>query len=172
MENDVPRMVRTPWSEDEIPFETAAEIGTRKVIQEHSTIGLLITTDGSITDIPRQDYIEAEERVVNELKECNKPFVMLLNSKNPNNAETENLRCELEDKYDIPVISANILDLTEKDITEIFSKVLEEFPVSEISFKLPDWFNMLRYTHSAVLSSTYIKKQHFFRIFCFFTVYT
>ena len=83
LEDDVPRMVRTPWSEDEIPFETAAEIGTRKVIQEHSTIGLLVTTDGSITDIPRQDYVEAEERVVRELKELNKPFAIVLNSSNP-----------------------------------------------------------------------------------------
>lgn len=143
MEGDLPRMVKTPWSEQEIPFVSAAETGTHKVIRDHSTIGLIVTTDGSITDIPRESYVKAEERVVNELKECNKPFVMLLNSKNPNNSETENLRCELEDKYDVPVISANILDLTEKDIKEVFSRVLEEFPVTEISFKLPNWFNML-----------------------------
>ena len=83
MENDVPRMVKTPWSEEEIPFEVAAEVGTKKVITEHSTIGILVTTDGSITEIPREDYIEAEERVVRELKELNKPFVIVLNTNNP-----------------------------------------------------------------------------------------
>ena len=91
LEDDMPRMVKTPWSEDEIPFEKAAEIGTRKVIQEHSTIGILVTTDGSITDIPREDYIEAEERVVRELKELNKPFIILLNSDSPYSESTKNL---------------------------------------------------------------------------------
>ena len=100
LEDDMPRMVKTPWSEDEIPFEKAAEIGTRKVIQEHSTIGILVTTDGSITDIPREDYIEAEERVVRELKELNKPFIILLNSDSPYSESTKNLARKLEDKYE------------------------------------------------------------------------
>lgn len=143
LEGNMPRMVRTPWSDEELPFAKAAETGTHKVICDHSTIGLVVTTDGSITDIPRENYIAAEERVVRELKECGKPFVILLNSKEPNSNSTETLRCELEEKYDVPVIASNALDLTEKDITEMFSRVLEEFPVSEISFKLPNWFNML-----------------------------
>ena len=96
LEDDVPRMVKTPWSDEEIPFELAAEIGTKKVIQEHSTIGLVVTTDGSITDIPRQDYIEAEERVVNELKELNKPFVIILNSNSPYSDSTIDLAIKLE----------------------------------------------------------------------------
>lgn len=143
MEGDSPRMVKTPWSEEALPFAKAAETGTHKVICDHSTIGLVITTDGSITDIDRDSYVKAEERVVTELKELKKPFVVLLNSKNPKSDETENLRSELEKKYEVPVISSDILDLTEKDITDIFSRVLEEFPVTEISFKLPLWFNML-----------------------------
>lgn len=143
MEGENPRMVRTPWSEKELPFIEAAETGTHKVICDHSTIGLVITTDGSITDIPRESYVPAEERVVAELKEYKKPFVLLLNSKDPNGESTESLRSSLEKKYDTPVISANILELTEKDIKEMFSRVLEEFPATEISFKLPLWFNML-----------------------------
>ena len=142
-EDDGPRMVRTPWSESELPFIQAAEIGTHKVISDHSTIGLVITTDGSITDIPRESYIPAEERVITELKEYKKPFVVLLNSKNPTSEETCKLRSSLEEKYNVPVISSNILELKEKDITEVFSRVLEEFPVTEISIKLPLWFNML-----------------------------
>ena len=143
MEGDAPRMIRTPWSESELPFIEAAETGTHKVISDHSTIGLVITTDGTITDIPRESYVPAEERVVSELKEYKKPFVLLLNSKDPNSEYTKSLRKSLEEKYNTPVISANILDLQEKDITEVFSRVLEEFPVTEISFKLPLWFNML-----------------------------
>lgn len=143
MEGDAPRMVKTPWSEESLPFVEAAETGTHKVISDHSTIGLVITTDGSITDIPRENYIPAEERVIAELKEYKKPFVILLNSTEPTSEKAEKLRLSLEEKYDVPVVSSNILELTEKDITEVFSRVLEEFPVTEISFKLPLWFNML-----------------------------
>ena len=143
MEGDEPRMVKTPWADESLPFIEAAETGTHKVISDHSTIGLVITTDGSITDIPRENYVPAEERVIAELKECKKPFVILLNSAEPTNTKTEELRSSLEEKYNTPVISANILNLTEKDITDVFSRVLEEFPVTEISFKLPLWFNML-----------------------------
>ena len=116
MEDDAPRMVKTPWSTEEIPFETAAEIGTRKVIEEHSTIGILVTTDGSITEIPREDYIEAEERVVRELKELNKPFVIVLNTDNPNSDNAKQLAKELENKYNIPVIPTNCVNLGEEDI--------------------------------------------------------
>ena len=143
MEGDMPRMVKTPWSDNELPFIEAAETGTHKVISDHSTIGLVITTDGSITDIPRESYIDAEERVITELKEYKKPFVVLLNCKEPTSESSQALRSSLEEKYNVPVITSNILSLTEKDITEVFSRVLEEFPVTEISFKLPLWFNML-----------------------------
>lgn len=148
MEGDNPRMVRTPWSEKELPFIEAAETGTHKVISDHSTIGLVITTDGSITDIPRSSYIPAEERVISELKEYKKPFVILLNCKDPKSEDAEMLRSSLEEKYDVPVVSSNILQLTEKDLTQVFSRVLEEFPVTEISFKLPEWFNMLDINYS------------------------
>ena len=108
LEDDMPRMVKTPWSNEEIPFEQAAEIGTRKVIQEHSTIGILITTDGTITDIPRQDYIEAEERVVRELKEINKPFVIVLNTDDPSSDYTRELAQKLEKKYDNKAIKLSL----------------------------------------------------------------
>ena len=160
-EGDAPRMVRTPWSENELPFLDAAEMGTHKVISEHSTIGLVVTTDGSITDIPRENYIPAEERVITELKEYKKPFVVLLNSKEPNSSKTEELRSSLEAKYNVPVVSSNIIDLTEKDITNIFSRVLEEFPVTEISFKMPDWFNMLDLSYPLKQDIIAYVKEHF-----------
>ena len=147
MEDDMPRMVKTPWSDESVPFEKAAEIGTRKVITDHSTIGIVVTTDGSITDISRESYVPAEERVVNELKELKKPFVIVLNSKYPDSDQAENLRQELQDKYSVPVIASDIQNLSENDISSIFERVLEEFPVSEIGFKLPLWFNMLDYNY-------------------------
>ena len=107
LEDDMPRMVKTPWSDEEIPFETAAEIGTKKVIDEHSTIGVLVTTDGSITDIPREDYIQAEERVVNELKALNKPFIILLNSNDPSSNYTRELADKLSEKYGTTVMPIN-----------------------------------------------------------------
>lgn len=145
MEDDVPRMVKTPWSEEEIPFETAAEIGTRKVIEEHSTIGILVTTDGTITEIPREDYIEAEERVVRELKELNKPFVIVLNTDNPHSDSTKQLAKELEDKYNTPVIPTNCVNLGEEDINNIFGKVLYEFPIERVNINLPRWIESLDY---------------------------
>ena len=110
LEDDVPRMVKTPWSDEEMPFEQAAEIGTKKVIEEHSTIGIVMTTDGSFTDIPREDYVNAEERVVNELKSLNKPFVIVLNSENPNSEYTKELARSLEVKYETTVICINCSD--------------------------------------------------------------
>lgn len=146
-EDDQPRMVKTPWSSEEMPFEQAAEIGTKKVIEEHSTIGILITTDGSITEIPREDYVKAEERVVSELKAINKPFVILLNSENPNSSETISLANELSQKYNSTVIPINCANLSLNDITNIFSNILYEFPVSQINFKFPAWVNGLDLEH-------------------------
>lgn len=146
-EDDQPRMVKTPWSDEEMPFEQAAEIGTKKVIDEHSTIGILITTDGSITEIPREDYIKAEERVVSELKAINKPFVILLNSENPNNSSTIKLANELNQKYNSTVIPINCASLNMNDINNIFSNILYEFPVSQINFKFPAWINGLDIDH-------------------------
>ncbi len=145
MEDEAPRMVKTPWSSEEIPFETAAEIGTRKVIQEHSTIGILVTTDGSITEIPREDYVEAEERVVRELKELNKPFVIVLNTDNPYSDNVRQLAKELEDKYNTPVIPTNCVNLGEEDINNIFGKILYEFPIERVNINLPRWIESLDY---------------------------
>ena len=143
LEDDMPRMVETPWSEEEIPFEKAAEIGTRKVIQEHSTIGILVTTDGSITDIPREDYIEAEERVVRELKELNKPFIILLNSDSPYSESIKNLARKLEDKYSTTVIPTDCSNLELDDINNIFGKILYEFPIERININFPKWADRL-----------------------------
>ncbi len=148
LEDDVPRMVKTPWSTEEIPFELAAEIGTKKVIEEHSTIGVLITTDGSITDIPREDYIEAEERVVNELKALNKPFVIVLNSSAPTSEYTLGLASDLEEKYSCPVVPIDCSTLNNQDINNIFSKILYEFPIDTINISYPKWIDSLPDTHS------------------------
>ena len=147
MEEDVPRMVKTPWSDEEIPFEEAAEIGTRKVITEHSTIGILVTTDGSITEIPREDYVEAESRVVAELKALNKPFVIVLNTNNPYSTETENLAKELEEKYNVSVIPTDCTNLNTEDINNIFGRILYEFPVERININFPGWIDGLDYEH-------------------------
>ena len=147
LEDDMPRMVKTPWNDDEIPFEQAAEIGTKKVIEEHSTIGILITTDGTITDIPREDYVEAEERVVKELKALKKPFVIVLNSETPNSEYTKMLAKKMEEKYVIPVIPTDCTTLELEDINEIFSKILYEFPIERINFNLPRWIDGLNEEH-------------------------
>ena len=147
LEDDMPRMVKTPWSDDEIPFEQAAEIGTKKVIQEHSTIGILVTTDGSITDIPREDYINAEERVVKELKELNKPFVIVLNSNNPTSEYTRSLAEKLQDKYDTLVIPTDCENLDINHIDEIFGKVLYEFPIEHTNINFPRWVDGLPEDH-------------------------
>lgn len=139
MEGEVPRMVRTPWFDYDIPFEEAAEIGTRKVISEHSTIGLVVTTDGSITEIDRSNYVEAEERVIRELKELNKPFIMVLNSKTPDGDNTVQLKNALEEKYDVPVLAMDVLNLAEDDIHTILSHALFEFPITEIKVEVPKW---------------------------------
>lgn len=147
VENDQPRMVMTPWFENEIPFNMAAEIGTQKVINEHSTIGLVVTTDGTITDLDRDEYEEAEERVINELKAINKPFVVLLNSVNPGAERTQALAQELSERYSVPVIAKSCLELGEADIKEILSLVLYQFPIREIRFDLPRWIVSLEKGH-------------------------
>ncbi|WP_425446003.1 stage IV sporulation protein A [Dethiothermospora halolimnae] len=146
-EDNMPRMVSTPWYEKEIPFEEAAEIGTKKVINDHSTIGIVVTTDGSITDIERANYINAEERVIGELRELEKPFVILLNSKNPELDSTVALKENLEEKYGVPVVSVDCMKMDMDDINMILEKVLLEFPVKEINFNLPGWVDGLYNEH-------------------------
>ncbi|MBZ9687781.1 stage IV sporulation protein A [Clostridium estertheticum] len=146
-EGETPKMVTTPWYDYEIPFEEAAELGTKKVINEHSTIGLLITTDGSITGIERGEYLDAEKRVVDELKSINKPFIMVLNSKNAAAPETEVLARELEEKYDVPVQVMDVLNMKEEDIANIFQRILREFPVKEINIDMPEWIENLSSKH-------------------------
>ncbi len=147
IENDVPRMVQTPWSDAPIPFDEAAEIGTKKVICDHSTIGILVTTDGSVTDIPREDYMDAEQRVVDELTKMGKPFVIILNTQYPEKPETEELRCYLEAQYHAPVVAINCLTLSEQEIKEIMRQVLLTFPVKEIGIHLPIWMDALDDAH-------------------------
>ena len=147
VENDGPRMVVTPWFEEEVPFNMAAEIGTRKVIQEHSTIGLVVTTDGSISDIPREEYEQAEERVISELKEIEKPFVVLLNATQPGSAKVQDLARQLSEKYAGPVMPVNCLELTQNDIRDIMSAVLYQFPVKEICVDFPRWILSLEKDH-------------------------
>lgn len=144
-ENDKPRLVKTPWSNKEMPFEEAAEIGTKKVICEHSSIGVMLTTDGSITDLARANYVDAEEKVVAELKKTNKPFVIVLNSIHPDDEATQNLASSLEEKYDVSVIPLNVAELSNHDISNIFEKVLLEFPIRSLKVKIPDWLRALPY---------------------------
>ena len=148
MEGEVPRMVRTPWSDTEIPFEEAAEIGTKRVITEHSTIGILVTTDGSITEIPRADYIEAEERVVKELKQMNKPFVIVLNTAQPYSDDTKRLALDLENQYGVSVIPTDCTNLNIEDVNDIFGKILYEFPVERINLNFPGWVDGLNDNHN------------------------
>ena len=147
IENNAPRMVKTPWYDEEIPFNLAAEIGTRKVITEHSTIGLVVTTDGSISDIPREEYEEAEERVINELKEIKKPFAVLLNCADPAKEESRALAERLTDKYGVPVMAVNCLEITESEIQGVLSEVLYEFPVGSVAIDMPGWINSLDRDH-------------------------
>ena len=147
IEGNEPRMVMTPWFDEPVPFNMAAEIGTRKVINEHSTIGLVITTDGSISDIPRDEYEEAEERVIGELKAINKPFVVLLNCMYPKSEEAISLGVKLSKKYSVPVVPVNCLELSEEDIKHILSRILYEFPVKEMSLCFPKWINTLPLSH-------------------------
>ncbi len=142
-ENSMPRMVVTPWSDERVPFAEAAETGTRKVIREHSAIGIVVTTDGSVTDIPREDYEEAEGRVIRELQEINKPFVVILNTANPNSETAQKCAAEMEEKYEVSVLPLNCAELSAGDINNIMEKILFEFPVKEIGVNIPDWISSL-----------------------------
>ncbi len=146
-EGGQPRMVRTPWQEEPMPFAEAAELGTHKVIAEHATIGMLVTTDGSIGEIPRASYEEAEERVVRELRALGKPFAVILNSARPQAEEAIALAYELEGKYGVPVALVSCMDLDAEDIRHILALVLHEFPVTEVRLRLPEWTTALEPTH-------------------------
>ena len=147
IENEAPRMVATPWFEEEVPFSMAAEVGTRKVISEHSTIGLVVTTDGSISDIPRSEYAECEQRVIRELQELGKPFVVILNCTEPEGEEALALCEEMRRAYGAPVIPVSCLELTVTDIRSIITQILYAFPVREIRVEMPGWSTELAPDH-------------------------
>ncbi len=147
IENDSPRMVMTPWSTNPMPFKEAAETGTRKVICDHSTIGIVLTSDGSITEIDRDDYIEPEEKVIEELKALNKPFTIVLNTVNPFSERCISLKEELEEKYGVNVIPVNCMELSESDVEKILNQILYDFPLKEIGINLPGWINCLDNEH-------------------------
>ena len=146
-ENGKQRLVSTPWSKDAMTFEEAAEIGTKKVIRDHSTIGVVVITDGSVTGIERGSYIEAEERVIDELKSMNKPFVVILNSLTPKDEKTEILRNELEEKYEVPILPVNVEQMEEPDIENILETVLYDFPLNEIRINISKWVEGLEKNH-------------------------
>ena len=147
MDGEEPRMVNTPWYENKIPFAQAAEIGTKKVINDHSTIGVVITTDGSITDIERDNYEDAENRVLEELVAINKPFIMILNSTRPYAPETEDLRARLAERHGVPVMTLNCAQLKYEDVSNIMESILYEFPVKELRINLPKWIEPLAISH-------------------------
>ena len=146
-EDETSRMVRTPWYDHDIPFEEAAELGTRRVITEHSTLGVVVTTDGSVADIPRSSYVEAEERVVRELKALGKPFIVVLNSRSPDNPDTVRLRDALSEKYDVPVALLSVEHMTLPDVNHLLESVLMEFPLSEVWLEMPKWLSALPEDH-------------------------
>ena len=142
-EDDAPRMVSTPWFDEEISLRQAAETGTYKVITEHSTIGIVVTSDGSIGDITREAYFKAEQRIVSELKSINKPFIILLNSANPRSSEVQQLRIQIEELYGVTCVAQNCTQLQKEDIEVILKSVLYEFPTTEFEFMMPDWVSAL-----------------------------
>ncbi len=147
MDGELPRMVHTPWSENAMPFREAAEMGTKKVITDHSTIGMVVTTDGSVTELPRESYEEAEERVVGELQEIGKPFVILLNTATPYSEGTQALRSQMEGKYGVPVMAVNAAQLKAEDIRKILEQMLYQFPIRELRFFFPGWVETLEQDH-------------------------
>lgn len=152
-EDGNPRMVKTPWFEDSVPFYEAAEIGTEKVIRDHATIGIVMTTDGTIGEIPRENYVEAEEKIITELKELGKPFIVVLNTKNKESAHATTLASELRNSYDVPVIPLNALEMEEPEILNVLKEALYEFPVLNIKVEIPKWVHVLDNNH-------YIKKYY------------
>ena len=151
-----PRLVKTPWYEEEIPFQEAAEIGTEKVIKDHSTIGIVVTTDGSINTLGRNEYLDAEEKVITELKQINKPFIVLLNSTHPNSDATINIKNELTNNYDVPVIPMDIENMNEIDMYNILRSALYEFPVTDVKINIPEWIHVLDKKHE--VKKHYISK--------------
>lgn len=154
IENNKPRLVNTPWSEEGMPFEVAAELGTKKVITNHATIGVLVTTDGSFTNIPRSNYVSSEERVVKELKEYHKPFVIVLNSNKPNAEETKQLKKQMQEKYEVGVLAIDVNNITDKEINDIFASILNEFPVTSFQVKMPQWLQALPYNNNYITEIT------------------
>ena len=151
-----PRMVRTPWYDEEIPFVEAAEIGTEKVIRDHSTIGIVVTTDGSFGEIPREEYISAETQVINELKEIGKPFIVILNSSHPTHPDTERLADDLRNEYNVPVIPVSVESMSEKEVYNVLKEALFEFPVLNVNVNMPDWIACLSPKHP--VKKEYIEK--------------
>ena len=147
MDGDMPRMVHTPWSENAMPFREAAEMGTKKVITDHSTIGMVVTTDGSVTELPRENYEEAEARVIEELQELGKPFIILLNTATPYSDGTQALRAEMEERYGVPVLAVNAAQLKAEDIRKILEQMLYQFPIRELRFFFPGWVETLEQDH-------------------------
>ena len=146
-DEDGVRMVKTPWYEDAIPFDEAAKIGTQKVISDHSTIGVVVVSDGSILDIPREDYLEAEQEVIDELVKINKPFIIIVNSKEPNGEKANNVVSDLMGKYNVPVIAMDISKMSEEDVDKLLQEALYEFPISNIEVNMPSWINVLDDNH-------------------------
>ena len=151
-----PRMVKSPWYTEEISFKDAALIGTEKVIREHATIGIVVTTDGSFGDFERNDYLKAESEVIEELKKINKPFIVVLNTSHPEDNETRKIMDELHDKYEVPVLPINVLNMNEIDTMNILKEALYEFPILEVKVKIPDWISVLN--NDNPLKKTYIDK--------------
>jgi stage IV sporulation protein A len=149
-EGDKQRLVKTPWSDEEMTFQKAAELGTTKVIREHSTVGILVTTDGSVTDIARAKYVDSEERVVAELKSCGKPFVIVLNSRNPSETDTVRLRESLEEKYGAPVVCLDIAKMSIDDVQSVMGKALYEFPVTKVNISIPKWMRSMTYDEEII----------------------
>lgn len=151
-ENKKPRLVKTPWGDKEMPFEEAAEFGTRKVIEEHSTIGIVLTTDGTISDIPRESYVEAEEKIVQEVKNTKKPFVLVVNSKNPKSNETIRLVNSLSEKYDCQALSLDVMNMSEEELERVFEKVLQTFPIKSFKVNMPSWLQALSFDDELIQS--------------------
>lgn len=147
LEDGKMRLVKTPWFSETIPFDEAAKIGTQKVIKEHSTLGICILSDGTITDFKREEYVSAEEQVIEELNSIEKPYVIVLNTKTPSAETTLNLKNELEKKYNVPVIAVNVESMTENDATEILRQALYQYPISNIDVALPNWVSVLDENH-------------------------
>ena len=156
-ENGNPRMVKTPWFDDVIPFTEAAEIGTEKVIKDHATIGIVVTSDGSFGELERASYIEAEEKVITELKSINKPFIVVLNTTHPEAKETKEIADDLKNRFGIPVLPISVENMREREIYEILKNALYEFPVLDISISLPEWVHVLNNEH-------YVKKEYIEKI--------